>query len=127
MALILALGVLMTLTALSTALLTGFHASMKQGNNRARQAQSLNIAEAGIEKALIELRLSSAFYTGEENTPLGNGAFTVAVTPSGPGRFTVESTGTQNDGPARRSHVTVDAALDSSGGVRVLRWEESHS
>ena len=126
MALILALGVLAVLTALSTALLTGFHASLRQAQNRQRQTQCLDIAEAGIEKALIELRFDPTFYTGEQDTPLGDGTFTVAVTPAALERFTLESTGLLNHGPELQARITADALLEPGGSVRVLRWEESY-
>jgi len=126
MALVLALGVLLALTALSTALLTSFHASYRQAQNRERQARCLNIAEAGIEKALVEYRINSAWYTGEEDTPFGSGSFSVAITGIGPERFTVQSTGTLIHGPAVQSRIVVEARIDPGGRVRVLRWEESH-
>jgi Tfp pilus assembly protein PilV len=43
------------------------------------QAQALNLAEAALDRAAYQLNLNSN-YTGETDTPLGNGTFTIAVT-----------------------------------------------
>ncbi len=43
------------------------------------QTQALQLAEAGIDKAIYELNQSSS-YSGEANTTLGEGTFTVSVT-----------------------------------------------
>jgi hypothetical protein len=125
MALLLALGVMLALTILATALLSGFHRSMRQTKGRERELQCMNLAEAGMAKALAELRVGDGSYHGEVNTPLGDGDFTVVVTPLGQQRFAVESTGTLNDRSDIQARVTVDAEVVRGEPVRVLRWEES--
>ncbi|HSX42243.1 MAG TPA: hypothetical protein VLE93_02735 [Candidatus Saccharimonadales bacterium] len=44
-----------------------------------RRAQALSLAEAGVDKAVVQLN-SNVNYAGETNTPLGPGTFTAAVT-----------------------------------------------
>jgi hypothetical protein len=125
MALVLALGVMLALTILASALLTGFHRSMQQTVDRERELQCMNLAEAGIAKALVVLRAGDGSYRGEANTALGDGDFTVVVTPQGPQRFAVESTGTLNHRSEIQARVVIDAEVVRGEPVRVLRWEES--
>jgi len=125
MALLLALGVMLAMTILASALLTGFHRSMEQTVDRERELQCMNLAEAGIAKALVELRAGDGSYRGEANTPLGDGDFTVVVTPQGTQRFAVESTGTLNHHSDIQARIIVDAEVVRGEPVRVLRWEES--
>jgi hypothetical protein len=125
MALLLALGVMLAMTILASALLMGFHRSMEQTVDRERELQCMNLAEAGIAKALVELRAGDGSYRGEANTPLGDGDFTVVVTPLGLQRFAVESTGTLNHHSDIQARVVVDAEVLGGEPVRVLRWEES--
>jgi hypothetical protein len=90
----------------------------------------MNLAQAGIEKAVAELRRNSE-YRGESHTPLGGGAFTVAVEPlEGQRRYRVVSTG-RGEAPERRfAHavLTVELALGPDGAVKglyrreVARW-----
>jgi hypothetical protein len=41
--------------------------------------QALNLAEAGVDKAIWQLNELGESYTGEENTQLGNGTFTIKI------------------------------------------------
>lgn len=61
-------------------------------NYATASAQAFNLAEAGIDKAITELNLSSS-YTGESNTSLGQGTFTTTVTSVDSSTKTITSTG----------------------------------
>ena len=62
------------------AALTSYVVTYSQSERRAvAQTQALLLAEAGIEQAAYQLNINPS-YTGETNTALGNGTFTVAVT-----------------------------------------------
>jgi hypothetical protein len=62
----------------SGALTTYVSSYVKSGRTSVVKAQALGLAEAGIDKAAYELNQDSG-YTGEDDTALGNGVFSVSV------------------------------------------------
>ncbi len=53
---------------------------------------ALDLAEAGIEKAMWELnKIDGDSYTGENNTPLGEGVFSVSVTDGSSGKIIIST------------------------------------
>lgn len=126
MALILALGVMLALSVIATALVTSFHRSLDRAHDRETEIQTLYIAEAGIELALHQLRSGIGLDAGRNEVPFGDGAFSVLVTPTSAGRFVVESTGVLTDDLSIHATVTVEAEIDAGGMVRVHRWQEAY-
>jgi hypothetical protein len=57
------------------------------------QLQALNLAEAGVDKALASLNTSAGSYTGQAETALGPGSFEVTVTSPNTTTKTITSTG----------------------------------
>lgn len=56
-------------------------------------AQALNIAEAGIDKALYELNKPDSVYKGEDDTPLDDGTFSIRVEDGAENTKIITSTG----------------------------------
>lgn len=74
--------VLIVTVGLLAAVITFLSAgNVLSGAQHASSAQALFIAESGIEKGAREFGLNSA-YTGETNTPFGNGNFMVMTSPN---------------------------------------------
>lgn len=108
--------VVITLLVVTTASLFSMATTSQRVTLRRKQgAQALNLAIAGLDEAVAQLKGSGA-YTGFANRALGNGLVTVAVTipPSDPLRRIVTSTGAVRElgmTVARR----VRASLDTTG------------
>jgi hypothetical protein len=125
-AMLLALATLAIMTISLSATLTWFHVTFNYTNiEEARQACS-HIAEAGLDKALAELQAGNRAYTGEPDTPLGDGSFSADVAPGNrPGWLSIQSTGTL---PRGASFVTVrlreEVQLDPAGNVLAIEWRE---
>jgi Tfp pilus assembly protein PilX len=120
-ALMMALMVLMIVSIGATVVFRHWHLSLQAQRNHIQAVETRHLAEAGLEKALAQLRLNPD-YTGEENTPLGAGAFSVAVR-SGAGfrEYTLIATGATDQGKTR---LTGQLRFASDGAVAVYHWTE---
>ena len=78
-------------------------------------AQALALAEAGIDKAVSQLNID-ANYSGETNTVLGEGTFTIAITSIDSNNKRLTSTGyvPNNTSPKSTRAVKVTANVDTS-------------
>ncbi|HUW60004.1 MAG TPA: hypothetical protein VMZ06_03275 [Candidatus Bathyarchaeia archaeon] len=125
-AMLLAIGVLAIMTISLSATLTWFHVTFKYTSlEEARQTCS-HIAEAGLDKALAEVKVGNRTYTGETDTVVGDGTFSVAVAPADrTGWLAIQSTGTL---PRGAKSVVVrlaeDVQLDPAGNVLAIEWRE---
>lgn len=74
--------------------------------------QALHLAEAGVDKAIYELNAQGSAYTGEANTVLADGTFTVAVSDVSFGVKEITSTGfipnSQNSQAKKKIKVRVN-------------------
>lgn len=104
------LAVLFVLTSVSLQLV---HREGSSANRSYVGHQAMNLAEAGVEHAIRQLNTNTN-YTGEVNTALGSGTFTVTVTGSGSTR-TIEASGyiPNNTNPVMTRTVRAEASLDS--------------
>ena len=65
-----------------------------QNSRYVAQAESAtNIAEAGLDKALASLNATAGSYSGEEETMMGDGSYSVEVIPVSTSTKIIESTG----------------------------------
>ena len=125
-AMLLALSVLAIMMISVSATLTWFHVTFKYTSAMEARQVCSHIAEAGLEKALAELRSGNTTYTGETGTAAGDGTFTVAVVPAGrSGWFALSSIGTL---PRGAKPVVVrlneEVQLDPAGNVLAVEWKE---
>lgn len=114
-ALLTSLVVITLLVVASASLFTMATTSQRVTLRRKQGAQALNLAMAGLDEAVAQLK-GSAAYTGFANRALGNGLVTVAVTtpPSEPLRRIVTSTGAVRDMGLTITR-RVRASLDTTG------------
>jgi len=125
-AMLLALGVLAIMTISLSAVLTWFHVTFNYTNLEETRQTCSHIAEAGLDKALAELQAGNRTYSGETDTPLGDGSFSVAVAPAGrPGWLAIQSTGTLPRGAASVVvRLREEVQLDPAGNVLAIEWRE---
>lgn len=119
---------LLIVTSLSVAFFGTLHRAMSQARINEQHRQCRYLAEAGIEKALAELRAAPGVYRGEQNTPLGSGTFSVDVAPeTAPGAYRIHATGALTDGQFVLAKCDETASVVFSGTrIRALRWEDRH-
>jgi hypothetical protein len=78
--------------------------------NDVNEVKALNIAEAGLDRALVELGFNASWNAGFSNQPLDTGTFTVTVSGTGtPGQVQLTSTGTVN-GYSKTVQMVVDVS-----------------
>ncbi|OGE30609.1 hypothetical protein A2631_03570 [Candidatus Daviesbacteria bacterium RIFCSPHIGHO2_01_FULL_44_29] len=65
----------------------------QSSTNSISQSQAINLAEAGIDKAVATLNATAGAYTGEEEIPLGNGSYSVTITSLNPTTKSIQATG----------------------------------
>lgn len=100
---------------------SAYHASGER-QGRARE-QALNLAEAGIEKAVYELNYGAGSgYTGENNFNFGTGVTDIAVAGLSPGSKRVTATAYVPNKTSPRARRTIQADLDTGGPVVVFNF-----
>ncbi|MCP4645742.1 MAG: hypothetical protein GY851_35180 [bacterium] len=127
-ALIMALGYLAAISIFVTVFLTFLHRTSEQFKAAERRESAYQLAEAGLNKAMAELRRNPDAYRGEEGTVLGDGAFAVTIVPTETASvFDVVSEGTLTDIAARYAHVRISCSvqLDRTDVCRVSNREVS--
>ncbi len=129
LAMLLVLEFLAILMIGSTTFYSLLHIALSQAHAREESRTCLNIAEAGLDKALAELQRDASAYHGEHETVLGNGRFTVEVKPLERLSYRVTSTGLLGDGGfvRKQARIVADVSLAAKGRVDVLRWSEGRS
>ena len=127
-ALVLALGYLALVSVLAAAFVGYLARTATAATRMERKQACFHLAEAGLDKALAYLRVDPAAYDGEQDTPLGDGRFTVTVEAgAAPGAYHVYSTGEVpfEDRVVEMVTVEADIVLTAGGGVRSLQWRET--
>jgi Tfp pilus assembly protein PilX len=104
-----------TFFTVSSAYLNSITASTRSARNDIASAQALSLAEAGIDKAIYQLNQNSS-YSGETNTALAPGTFTVTV--STIDNFTKQITATgyipNNTNPVATKTIKVKAGINNT-------------
>ncbi len=121
----------LALLAIGSLLSASFYALLNRGLSdayqRARVQTAMNLADAGLEKAVASLRIDP-HYAGEENTWLGEGVFSVTATAgTKPGSWQIVSTGTfrpKLQSFHAKARVVADLQLDAQGRLLALNWRE---
>lgn len=123
-ALMLTVVALLIVAAFSTALLMNFHRTRARSTESVRHTVCLNLAEAGIDKALVELRRYPA-YVGESGTELGDGRFNVEVSAgSAPSAYRVVSTAILDQARPTQTRITALVRFSPGGDAQILEWIE---
>lgn len=128
MAMFLVIGLLAVLMMLSGTLFLVLHQSVTQLSAQSRHQVCLNLAEAGVNKALAEFQAGHANYTGEERTPLGEGFFTVTAGKQDDGSLLIEAVGTLGDVPEKmaKARLIATAVMDNQGRLQRFMQHEVH-
>jgi len=105
----------------SAAILVYISTYLKSESQNIAKAQALQLAEAGIDKAAYELNRNSS-YTGESNTTLGNGSFTVTVSSVDSEHKRVTSVGTAPFSGGHTTTRTIKATLAINHTVISFRY-----
>jgi len=105
----------------SAAILVYVSTYLKSESQNIAKVQALQLAEAGIDKAAYELNRNSS-YTGESNTALGNGSFTVTISPIDSEHKRVTSVGTAPFSGGHTTTRTVKATLAINHTVISFRY-----
>lgn len=105
---ILLLGIVLMaiLMALSASLWGYTHLQVKASRQAVERSQALQLAEAGIDKAIAELN-SDANFTGETSSALNVGEYTTSITTIDPNTKQVTSTGFIPNSTNPKTQVTV--------------------
>ena len=105
----------------SVAILVYVSTYIKSERQNISKVQALQLAEAGIDKAAYELNQNSS-YTGESNTALGNGNFTIAVADVDSEHKRVTSVGTVPYSGSKSASSTIKAVLAIDNTVISFRY-----
>ena len=97
--------------------------SNREAHRQENSAVTRSLAEAGLDNAVSALRRDRA-YAGEENTPLGEGIFSVQVTALKGGQYRLVSTSVLGDGTIAYAQQTLiaDLRLDDAGRILAYSW-----
>lgn len=125
-ALVLVLGYLAVVTTLGAAFYVSVHRAVDASLARERHAVCLSLAEGGVEKAIAGLLQNPEPDAGEDESPLGDGFYSVTVERvSLPGRYVIVGTGRLGDDTVTLARAQVRAEVElSAGRVASLRWRE---
>jgi hypothetical protein len=124
----LVIGLLAALTIFIAAFYSLLNRTLSREYDGSNHNICLNLAEAGVDKAVAELRAGKTDYAGEDSTPLGEGFFTVEATPiPGGEQWKIVSTGSLRDGKFMHKQVRISAEVQiGRNGAQILRWAEVH-
>ena len=122
-ALMFALMVMAILSIGTSVLWSQIHGQLAQQRQTWHREQAFQLAEAGLEQALVGLRAAPGQYTGEAAVPLGPGTFTVTIQPGAePGTYQIESWGVLDFAAYRYDRAGLRAELKLSPSGRLERY-----
>jgi type II secretory pathway component PulK len=99
------------------------HMTLKEGHRTEIQETTFCLAEAGLDKAIATLR-TRANYNGEKDTPLGDGHFSVQVTPeAAPGQYQLKSVAILGEENRVQAQCTLRASLRLSPRGEVVQYQ----
>lgn len=104
--------VIVGLVMINTLVIVSGSQLFSQNTNYTVQAsQALNLAEAGVDKALASLNATGGSYNGELETFLGGGSFSVTITTPSGNTKVIESTGyiPSKDNPKVKRTIKINA------------------
>lgn len=106
--------IVLTVILLNTLLtMNGSVAFFQNSRYSLESQQALNLAEAGIDKAVATINANAGDYTGETETNLGSGTYKVTVISQASGNKTIESTGyiPNSTSPKTKKTVRIQIAI----------------
>lgn len=91
--LVLALVIVGLVMVNTLVIISGSQLFSQNTNYTVQSSQALNLAEAGVDKAMASINATGGNYNGEPETFLGSGSFSVAITTPNATTKVIESTG----------------------------------
>lgn len=82
-----------------------------------RSAQAVNLAEAGLDKAVASINATGGNYSGEAETILGDGSYSVTITTPNSGTKVIESTGFIPSKTNPKVKETIKAVVSKGVGI----------
>lgn len=120
-ALLISLLLLLVLGMGSAAIWQGMHLEFKSATDQRHRDEAYYLAEAGMRKALAELR-AQPDYAGEEQTSLGGGYFTVSVSAHSGGDYSIRSQGVLASDGLQQAQYVLQAEVTLNNTGQVLRY-----
>jgi hypothetical protein len=105
-------------TTITVGILAMITEELQLMQNQLYAAQATCTAEAGLNAAFAQIRQSSSWTTGFNNTSFNGGSYTVTVTGTFPNR-TITSTGTSSQGYMGRMAADVTIGTSSPYKIRI--------
>ena len=121
-ALVLAMAALVILGALGTALGTAVLRGIAEGREAAARDSLMNIAESGVDLALLRLARDPS-WAGGEGVAVPGGECAVAVGRLGDGAFQITSRAVAEPRPGRLSGVRVEVRKTPGGTFGLTAWK----
>src|SRR5688500_16259335 len=78
--LVFAIGILLVIIIMTVLLISNAFTYSASSKYSTESLQAMNLAEAGIDRAVAALNKTAGSYNGESETVLGNGSYSVTVT-----------------------------------------------
>ena len=126
-ALMFALMVMMILSIGTSVLWSQIHSQLAQQRQSWHREQAFQLAEAGLEQAIVALRAAPGQqYTGEANVPLGPGTFTVTIQPGAEaGVYQIDAWGSLARAAYRydRAGLRAEIKLSPTGKLERYAWQ----
>lgn len=113
----LALFIMVIVMTTTLIIISGSLIYSENTNYSLQSLQALNLAEAGVDKAVASLNATSGAYSGEDGTVLGAGQYSVVITTPDAGTKLVESTGFVPSKDNPKAKRTIDITVAKGVGV----------
>lgn len=127
MAMLIVIGLLLVFAISTSAFFSLLNRTLSAQYASNDHSVCLNLAEAGIDRAVAELSAGRKEFAGEKDVALGSGFYTVEVKPDSAARWTVSAAGFLRNGNVVRREARLSAVVDSTGGTpRIAQWTEVH-
>lgn len=113
------LGVIvLSLVILSTLIIIGASITFNQNASRSLEGlKALNLAEAGVDRAVSSLNATAGSYTGDSEVVIGDGSVSVSVAPKTANIYVITSTGYYPNKTSPKSKKTVKIEVSKGTGV----------
>lgn len=110
--------IVVTLILINTVVIIGSSLLFSQNSKYSTSSQqALDLAEAGVDKAVASLNATAGTYNGEQETPLGPGTYSVSITSSSSTTKIVSATGYVPNASKPISHRTVTIQVSKGIGA----------
>ncbi len=116
-AFILAIGVLVIVIVTTMVLISGAYTYSTSSKYSVDSMQATQLAEAGIDHAVAALNKSAGSYTGEPETVLGSGSYSVSVTSVNNSTYLVQATGYVPNKAKPKSKRTISIQISKGTGI----------